>query len=236
MGGSYLADEEARATEVRDRWRRAQQYELEFWRKYARRVPSRDRHAPRELDYVLCARLEGKQILEVGCGPVGTIFYVPGAMRVGIDPLAREYVAELGFSANEVHLLAGMGERLPLQDDVFDVIICGNVLDHVNQPVSTLNEINRVVKPDGRVMVAVHVIPRWLLLLRRLLDWIDTAHPHHLTASDVYGMIEAAHLKTEDARSTAPRLASRGLKSILANLAMRNLLITCRKADEPAAG
>jgi SAM-dependent methyltransferase len=219
---------------VRDRWRKAQEYELKFWQKYTRHLPDRSRPIPRDLDYVLSAQLDGKRVLEVGCGPMGTIFYAPGAVRVGLDPLVGEYVTSLGFSACGVDLVAGIGEKLPFVDRTFDIAICGNVLDHVDQPGLTLAEIHRVLQPDGRVMIAVHIIPRWLVTLRKLLDRIDTAHPHHMTRPDVYRLIEAADLEAENGRTTSPRLASRGTKSTLANLAMRNLLVTCRPAARPS--
>jgi ubiquinone/menaquinone biosynthesis C-methylase UbiE len=234
MNNSQTADEGTGTTGVQDRWRKAQEYELRFWQKYARRVPDREKHIPRELDYVLSAGLEGRRVLEVGCGPMGTIYYVPGALRVGIDPLAREYVKDLGFSACGVDLVAAMGERLPFVDDTFDVIICGNVLDHVDQPGPALAEICRVLRSHGSVVMAVHVIPRWLVSLRWALDRIDTAHPHHMTKSDVYRMIEAADLEPGDGRSMSPKLTWRSVKSAVANLAMRNLVVTCRPTTPEA--
>jgi len=219
---------------VRDRWRKAQEYELRFWQSHARHLRERGRPVPRDLDYVLAAGLEGKRVLDVGCGPIGTVFHAPGAVRVGLDPLVGEYVTSLGFSACGVDLVAGIGENLPFVDETFDVVICGNVLDHVNQPGPALAEIHRVLQPDGRVMIAVHIIPRWLVALRRLLDWIDTAHPHHMTGSDVNRLIEAADLETESGRTTSPKLTWLSPKAALANLAMRNLLVTCRRADYQA--
>jgi SAM-dependent methyltransferase len=219
---------------VRDRWRKAQEYELGFWRKYARRLPDGGRPVPRDLDYVLSVGLDGKRVLDVGCGPIGPIFFAPGALRVGIDPLAGKYVTSLGFSACGVDLVAGIGEQLPVVDNTFDVVICGNVLDHVDQPGLTLAEIHRVLRPDGRVVISVHIIPRWLVPVRRLLDWIDTAHPHHMTKSDVHRLIEAADLEAGNGRTTSPGLTWRSVKAALANLTMRNLLVTCRPTDRGA--
>jgi SAM-dependent methyltransferase len=54
---------------------------------------------------------------------------------------------------------------LPFQEKVFDCIICTEVLEHVPNPVAVLNEINRVLKPGGRVflttpfLVALHEMP-----------------------------------------------------------------------------
>ncbi len=124
--------------------------------------------------------------------------------------------------------MAGIGEQLPFGGSTFDVVICGNVLDHVDRPGLTLAEIRRVLRSDGRVVISVHIIPGWLVTLRWLLDWIDIAHPHHMTKSEVYRLIEAASLEAGNGRTTSPKLTWRSAKAALANLTMRNLLVTCR--------
>ena len=213
---------------MRDRWLKAQEYELKFWKKHAPHLPDQGGPLPRDLDYVLDAGLDGKRVLEVGCGPMGAVFFSPGALRVGVDPLAAKYVAQLNFSTRAVALVTGMGEHLPLADDVFDVVICQNVLDHVEEPALTLAEIHRVLQPHGLVLMALHIIPRWLVPLRKILDVIDTGHPFHMTESEVYRLFQASNLEPQGGHTTSPRLGWRSWKAALANLTMRDLRATCR--------
>lgn len=44
---------------------------------------------------------------------------------------------------------------LPFADRSFDVILCTEVLEHVNEPKHTLNEFYRVLKPGGYVILSV---------------------------------------------------------------------------------
>ena len=221
---------------VRNRWRRAQKYELDFWQRNADALPDKGGALPKHMDFVTAGDLNGKRVLEVGCGPMGVIYFVPGATRVGIDPLAREYMSSFNFNTRGVHLVAAMGETLPFPSGAFDVVIIGNVLDHVNMPGLTLDEVHRVLKPSGELLVWMHVIPRWLVPGRRILDAIDGGHPYHMTEAEAYALFRGSGMDPYDGKATHPGLGWRaGWKAFLANLAMRNLLVRSRPVSAPAA-
>lgn len=189
---------------------------------------------PNHLDFVTSCGLEDKSVLEVGCGPMGVVYFVPGAVRVGIDPLAREYVSSLNFATRGVHLLAGVGESLPFATATFDVVIIGNVLDHVARPDETLAEIRRVLRPGGVLVLWMHVIPLFLLPVRPLLNVVDGGHPHHLTEHEAYGLLRRAGLEPVGGRTQATGLGSCwGWKGFAANVAMRTLVCRARLANEP---
>ena len=40
-------------------------------------------------------------------------------------------------------------DQVPSEDDAFDLVVTWSVFEHVARPVPMLNEINRVLKPDG---------------------------------------------------------------------------------------
>jgi ubiquinone/menaquinone biosynthesis C-methylase UbiE len=56
-----------------------------------------------------------------------------------------------------VHLVAGVGERLPVADGSVDTALCALVLCSVADPVATAGEIRRVLKPGGTLCVLEHV-------------------------------------------------------------------------------
>lgn len=216
---------------IRKRWRRAQSYELGFWKKHADIVNAGGGHRPRDLWYVEAEDLGGKRVLEVGCGPSGAIYFCKGALRVGIDPLAADYMREIRFSRRGVELLASMGEHLPFGDAAFDAVIIGNVLDHVNEAAVTLAEIRRVLKREGIMIAWMHVIPGWLVPLRKVLDLIDGGHPYHMTQPDARAIVARSGLAISEARETETGLGWRsGWKAALANVALRNLLLKARPA------
>jgi len=47
--------------------------------------------------------------------------------------------------------VADVGE-LPYADDMFDLVVADNVMEHLNEPEKVLIEINRVLKPGGQLM------------------------------------------------------------------------------------
>lgn len=58
------------------------------------------------------------------------------------------------YSIN-IRVVNGAGEFLPFKDEQFDIITCIGVLEHVKDPQQVLNEVNRILKPNGKAFVDV---------------------------------------------------------------------------------
>ena len=63
---------------------------------------------------------------------------------IGIDPDPR--VAS-NPHLDEGHI--GFAEQLPFESGRFDVVVCDNVLEHLQEPANVLAEVHRVLKPGG---------------------------------------------------------------------------------------
>lgn len=99
----------------------------------------------------------GKSVLDIGCGPQGSLEWAEGAARrVGLDPLAAAY-RPLGTGAHRMAYVAAGAEHIPFPSGSFDVVCAFNALDHVDDLERTMAEIVRVVAPGG-----------WFLLLSDL--------------------------------------------------------------------
>lgn len=135
-------------------------------------------------DYVQ-SRVEGvfgkgalaqQEVLEIGCGG-GLICHglaLRQALTVGIDPsesalvAARAHAQQDNLGQNE-YFERGYSEALPYADGSFSVIVCLDVLEHVNDLRKTLQEIERVLAPGG--IFIFDTINR-TLLARLVLIWI----------------------------------------------------------------
>jgi 2-polyprenyl-6-hydroxyphenyl methylase/3-demethylubiquinone-9 3-methyltransferase len=97
-----------------------------------------------------------QEVLDVGCG--GGLLSEGMAERrsivVGIDPsedalrVARAHTQKSGLGQN-TFFEQGYAESLPYADGSFSVIVCMDVLEHVQDPEVVIKEITRVLAPGG---------------------------------------------------------------------------------------
>jgi ubiquinone biosynthesis O-methyltransferase len=96
----------------------------------------------------------GKTVLDLGCGGgfMAVALRAGGAAITGIDPseaaigAARRHAEANGL---EIDYRVGSGEALPFANGVFDVVVCVDVLEHVEDLERVLFEIRRVLRPGG---------------------------------------------------------------------------------------
>jgi SAM-dependent methyltransferase len=101
----------------------------------------------------------GLRILDAGCGGGAVLAVVSGfGEAVGLEPspLSRGRAAARG--AGEV--VDGYLERLPFADHSFDLAICLDVLEHLDDDRAGLAELRRVVRDGGSLVVTVPAHPR----------------------------------------------------------------------------
>lgn len=101
-------------------------------------------------------------ILDVGCGfgqmGLTIIEELPQCKLTGIDlsmPLL-EHAKNLsaGYNLNDrANFIRGNVSQLPFNDNEFDVVFNLNMVHLVDEPVLMLNEIRRVLKPDGLLFI-----------------------------------------------------------------------------------
>jgi ubiquinone/menaquinone biosynthesis C-methylase UbiE len=99
----------------------------------------------------------GKRVLDIGCGPRGSLEWADmAAERVGADPLVEQY-ARLGIGDHAMRYVASGAEGLPFEDGHFDIVSCFNALDHVDAVDSAIAEFTRVTRPGGTGLLLVEV-------------------------------------------------------------------------------
>lgn len=97
------------------------------------------------------------RVIEVGSGAHGLIFYFGTEGGVGVDPLADHYAALFPAWQDRARTIAAYGERLPLPDESFDLVLCDNVVDHAENPRRIVEEMVRVLRPGGLLYFTVNV-------------------------------------------------------------------------------
>lgn len=106
--------------------------------------------------FSLLPKCENKKLLDVGCG-VGTIalkLQKRGFKVDGIDfsEVAVEKTQKKGINV----ILSDLDEEgIRFPDNTFDVVWTGDVIEHVFDPIFLFEEISRVLRDDGRLLLSV---------------------------------------------------------------------------------
>jgi SAM-dependent methyltransferase len=146
---------------------------------YQARLSEWNRHLA-ELDIPFGSFRE-QAILDVGCGPVGIVFFLEAKKSVGLDPLAAQYARWNGYWGKQVELIQADGASMPLARESFDSVFCINVLDHTFNPSGVLGEIDRVLKPGGKVVLHVDLDSPLRKLHKAFKSISGVLHPQSLT-------------------------------------------------------
>jgi SAM-dependent methyltransferase len=117
------------------------------------------------------------RILDIGCGPYGLPSYLTtrrAGLVCGVEPLPM-----LETPAFEV--VRGFNEFLPWEDAQFDTVVSGTSLDHVMSLDVSLQEVQRVLRPDGKYVVWLASIPGSAPFNEKAADFmpIDDFHLFH---------------------------------------------------------
>ena len=134
--------------------------EFEFWRKTRRDAGGTLQNGHYEqlfTDQFGLTRefFTGKRILDIGCGPRGSLEWATEAVRrVGLDPLVDRYRA-LGIDEHTMEYCSAPAESIPFPDESFDIVTSLNSLDHVDDLHASLSEITRILVPSGSFLVEV---------------------------------------------------------------------------------
>jgi SAM-dependent methyltransferase len=104
----------------------------------------------------------GRNLLDVGGGPgyFATAFTAAGLRYIGVEPDPSEMHAAGPVLAREAGtFVRASGMALPFADDSVDICLSSNVAEHLPRPWQLGNEMLRVTKPGGLVVLSYTV---WL--------------------------------------------------------------------------
>lgn len=106
----------------------------------------------RELESILDGRDWPKNltVLHAGCGAMSHVRLPENAYSVGIDVSEKQLERNEDVSAKIVADLV----TYDYEPDEYDMVICWNVLEHLNRPDVAMAGFVRTVKPDGLIVLA----------------------------------------------------------------------------------
>ena len=169
---------------------------------------------------------KNKKVLDMGCRDgILTRHFIEKNEVTGldIDKLALEACKN---NLNIKTIWADFSLQIPIPTSSFDVVIAGEVIEHLPYPEITISEVSRILKPEGLFIGSVpnsyHLKNRLRVLKGRLIDYDQT----HLRAYNV--MLLRQYLEKE---FLVEELTSSRGKSAFLSIAWfgRDLVWKCKK-------
>jgi SAM-dependent methyltransferase len=100
--------------------------------------------------------LEGAKALVIGCGPRPVAvreLAAAGLDVIGLEPVRAYAESARTFVDGAARIVDGAAEAIPIDSGALDLVYCNSVLEHVDSPRRSLEEMARVLRPGGAAFV-----------------------------------------------------------------------------------
>lgn len=155
----------------------------------------------------------GKRVLDVGCssGYLARPLVANGCTVVGVefDPDAAEEARSVCAD-----VLVGDVEtmELPFEEASFDVVLCGDLVEHLRDPEAFLARVRPLLRGDGRLVLTTPNVANWSMRLGLLAGrWrytergiLDRTHAHLFTRKTLVETLERAGYRVDVLDFTVP--------------------------------
>jgi SAM-dependent methyltransferase len=153
------------------------------------------------------------RVLDVGCssGYLARRLVDRGAVVVGID--SDEQAAEEARAVCE-QVVVGDVESMPLPfpEHSFDVVLCGDLIEHLRDPEAFLARVRPLLRPGGRLVLTTPNVANWAMRLGLLAGrWrytdrgiLDRTHAHLFTKKSLEQALDRSGYRVVEFDVTAP--------------------------------
>jgi 2-polyprenyl-3-methyl-5-hydroxy-6-metoxy-1,4-benzoquinol methylase len=162
------------------------------------------------------SRQQTLRILDIGCRDGDMLLYckqnkTPVEFH-GLDILEDKLqnAKKKGYQTTHNHDIRK--QPFAYENNFFDVVICSHILEHLQAPENILNELNRILKPNGALIVGVpsHVFPfnlwrKYIVPLFNKEQHLDRVlgrfgHIQFFTLPQMKKLLKQSHFSTEKAQ------------------------------------
>ena len=130
-------------------------------------------------------KLESGKILDVGCGNGNLFTYLPDGKYelTGID-FSANMIMEAEKNCMHATFLLGDAEKLPFDESTFDIIVCNASFHHYIHPDTVLNEMHRVLKDGGKLLIGDPYVPTLVRPMMNVLTRFSKKGDYHFYGLD----------------------------------------------------
>jgi ubiquinone/menaquinone biosynthesis C-methylase UbiE len=148
---------------------------------------------------------ENMSILDIGCGTGWALGQTARLIDnkgsfYGVDLSAKMIErAKENFKAKEnFHFIKSNAESIPLDDNLFDAIICTNSFHHYLHPDKALKEMYRLIKTGGKVYILDPTADIWAIkIIHKLIHFFENGHAKMYSTKEFKELIVDSGLKYE---------------------------------------
>ena len=179
-----------------------------FYEQRAAEEPASDPEALLRFDKAIAAAAlrPGERVLDVGAkwGGLASRLQVDVAYT-GLD-LSEENVRKAAAAGLDIRH-ADVTKPLPVDDGAFDCVFCLELLEHLTFPLALLEELRRVLAPDGRAVISVPSPYSWVEVYRELFGRHDPeGHLNAFTTPVMTNLAALAGFRVERRLGTSVRI------------------------------
>ena len=148
---------------------------------------------------------ENMSILDIGCGTGWALGQTARLIDnkgsfYGVDLSAKMIKkAKENFKTKEnFHFIKANAESIPLDDNLFDAIICTNSFHHYLHPDKALKEMYRLLKTGGKVYILDPTADIWVIkIIDKLIHFFENGHVKMYSTKEFKELIVDSGLKYE---------------------------------------
>ncbi len=194
---------------------------------------------------------DGDKLLDIGCGNglFGNMILVNQKYSdvYGID-IDRDIL--YNAKANGINvIIADLNKNLPIKNISFDTIVCLEVIEHVIDPNNLLININRILRPGGRLIISTPNV-QWIYHILRLClgnspktsfgdtENFDGGHLHYFTFMELESILKLYNFKIEkkigvyDVRYDLIKRILKLFGIMSRNIFSSGIIISCKKSEK----
>jgi SAM-dependent methyltransferase len=102
------------------------------------------------------------KVLDVGCADGGLFKSFAGRCELfGVD-ISESWLEQATRNGYTAFLVDVSHEALPFEDGSMDIVIAGEVIEHIVNTDWLMSEVNRVLKDDGKLIISIPNINQWI--------------------------------------------------------------------------
>ncbi|NIO38288.1 methyltransferase domain-containing protein [Candidatus Bathyarchaeota archaeon] len=117
-----------------------------------------------EVTRILLSPQRDDEILDVGCGGGYQLSHFADSVAyvVGVD-ISKDKLVEAKKKVGIGEFVQAISERLPFKIQVFSKVLCLELLEHLRNPLATLNEIGEILSKEGILILSVPLRERIIM-------------------------------------------------------------------------